>query len=59
MKSSFTPSTKWVATTPTIQVKVDDGMVHQAYWNGARDGYVGGTLMAMVLIWVTAMWRRS
>ena len=57
MKSSFTPSTKWTATTPVIATHIDSGMLHQAYWNGARDGYLFGVGGVLIVVWIA--WKLS
>jgi hypothetical protein len=51
VKPSFTPSTRWVATTPVIAAHIDSGMVHQAYWNGVRDGYMSGIVAVILVGW--------
>ena len=44
----------WTARQPTIraEAKIDSGMAHQAYWNGVRDGYIGGILLVMLVGWI-------
>ena len=46
------PVSKWTATTPVIATHIDSGMVHQAYVNGVRDGYIFGIAGVLIVVWI-------